>query len=538
MKGDVGEVGIMSRPIARLVRIRPGRHQARSWRSVHVRVLLLASMLLAACSGKQEPPPPDAPIRIGVPVIPPAIGNPYQGITVPATLALQAIFDTVTTVDAEGNAVPALATSWRQEGELAWIFTLRPGVTFANGEPFDAAAIVESVAHMTSQRGRGETIGSTLYQIDSAERIDDLTVRIRLNEPDPLLPLHVAVWRIPAPQHWRTLRLPAGARDAVGSGPFMVIQRADGRLRLAANPRSWRRPAATGIDLVMIPDTTARLQAFVSGAVDMAMGVQIDDRAAVEQAGGRLLTRLTPQVDFIGFLTERRDTPLADVRVRRAINMAVDRAQLTRYILGDTTEPTAQLSVPGAFGYSEAIERIPYDPAGARRLLAEAGYSQGMELTMAVTVGEVAGDALFFQQIGIELRRIGIDVEIRGRPSTRHMQDLFSGQLDVDLFSWNTRGTDPLNDYRHRSCLRPTPARQPFHCDPALTNLLRQATAEIDVERRRGLYVRVAEYERDNPGGLMLWQRPDFDAVAPWIRGYAPIQDALYLERLRRVAPQ
>src|SRR5690606_38899622 len=104
--------------------------------------------------------------------------------------------------------------------------------------------------------------------------------------------------------------------------------------------------------------TTARLQAFVSGAVDMAMGVQIDDRAAVEQAGGRLLTRLTPQVDFIGFLTERRDTPLADVRVRRAINMAVDRAQLTRYILGDTTEPTAQLSVPGAFGYSEAIERI------------------------------------------------------------------------------------------------------------------------------------------------------------------------------------
>lgn len=504
----------------------------RVWR---LGMVWLVGIALAACSAKQPPPPPDAPIRIGVSVIPPAIGNPYQGITVPATLALQAIFDTLTTVDADGNAGPALALSWKEEDALSWVFRLRPGVTFSNGEPFDATAIVQSAAHLASKKGRGETIGSTLSQIESAERIDNLTVRVRLNEPDPLLPLHVAVWRIPAPKHWKTLKTAAAVRDAIGSGPFMVAERDDGRLLLKANPRAWRKASASGIELMMIPDSTARLQAFVSGAVDMAMVVQIDARAAVERNGGRLLTRLTPQVDFIGFLTERRDTPLDDVRVRRALNMAVDRAQLTRYVLGGTTEPTGQLSVPGAFGYVTGLAPISYDPAAARRLLAEAGYPGGLKLTMAVTVGEVAGDAIYYQQIGTDLKKIGVDVEIRGRPATRQMQDLFSGRIDADLFSWNTRGTDPLNDYRHRSCLRPTPARQPFHCDPALTALLRRAMEENDVERRRKLYVDAALYERANPGGLMLWQRPDFDAVAPWIQGYAPVQDALYLERLQRV---
>lgn len=497
-------------------------------------IALLMGLALASCTGKQEVPAIDSPIRIGVPVIPPAIGNPYQGITVPATLALQAIFDTVTTVDAEGNAVPALAIAWHQEGERSWIFKLRPGVTFSNGEPFDATALVESAAHMTSKKGQGETIGSTLYQIESAERVDDLTVRIRLNEPDPLLPLHVAVWRIPAPKHWKTLKMPAGARDAIGSGPFVLARRQDGRLLLNANPRAWRKPQSTGIELIMIPDSTARLQAFVSGAVDMSMVVQIDAKPAVEEAGGALMTRLTPQVDFIGFLTERRDTPLDDVRVRRALNMAVNRDMLAKYILGGTTVPTGQLSVPGAFGYVKDLAPITYDPEGARRLLAEAGYAKGLKLSMMVTAGEVAGDTLYYQQIGTDLKRVGVDVEIRGRPATRQMQDLFSGKIDVDLFSWNTRGTDPLNDYRHRSCLRPTEARQPFHCDPALTELLRRALAENNVERRRQLYGEVARYERDSPGGLMLWQRPDFDVVAPWIRGYAPLQDALFLEQLHR----
>jgi peptide/nickel transport system substrate-binding protein len=500
-----------------------------------VLAVLAVMALLGACS-REAATDRERVIRIAVPLVPPAIGNPYQGVTIPTTLALQGIFDTVTMVDGDGNPTPGLAIAWEQQDPLHWVFRLRPGVTFSNGEPLTADALVESARHMASKRGRAETIGSTLAQVAAVERIDDLTARIVLVEPDPLLPLHASLWRVPAPAHWRTLELPAQARNAIGSGPFVLAGREEGRLVLKANPRAWRKPAVPTIELLTIPDATARLQAFVSGAVDIAMVLSRDNRSAAERGGGRMVTRLTPQVDFIGFLTERRDTPLRDPRVRRALSLAVDRGLLTEHLLGGATHPASQLSVPGAFGFDAALPPLPHDPALARQLLAAAGHGGGLRLKMIVTTGEVAGDTVYFQQIGSDLRKVGVEVEIRNRPSTRQLQELFSGNLQGDLFSFNTRGTDPLMDFRHRSCLNSKAGRLPFHCDAALTGLLQQAQGEQDLTRRRGLYARIAAYERDNPPGILLWQRPDFDAVAAHVAGYAPVQDLIGLERLSRVA--
>jgi len=497
--------------------------------------ILLVSVSLASCGGDESRIRPG--LRIAVPNIPPAIGNPYQGVTVPTTLALQAIFDTVTTVDADGNPAPSLATAWRQVDPLAWEFDLREGVRFSNGEIFDAQALVESAQHMASKRGRGETIGSMLVQIERVEVVTPRRVRVVLNEPDALLPLHVSVWRIPAPQHFKSLKLPAGAREALGSGPYMIEARGDGRLLLRENPQAWRKPAIPVVDLLMIPDKTARLQAFISGAVDMALVLSFDDREAAERGRGRMVPRLTSQVDFLGFRTiDNPATPLADPRVRRALNMAVDRQLLTDYLLGGATRPTSQLAPPGSFGFDSALPAFPFDRDLARRLLAEAGYPRGFALTMVVTTGEVAGDALYYQQIAADLATIGVRLETRSRPSTRLLQEVFSGNIGADMFSWNTRGTDPLMDFRHRSCLQASEARRPFHCDPQLTPLLQQAMNASDESERRRQYAAIAAFEREHPPGIFLWQRPDFDVIRNELQGYAPVQDQLFLERIRRTA--
>ena len=266
------------------------------------------------------------------------------------------------------------------------------------------------------------------------------------------------------------------------------------------------------------------------------MSLPGDVKPAVERTGGRLVTRMTPLVDYIGFITERRATPLDDVRVRRAINLAVNRAALTQAILGDATKPASQLAMPGAFGYDTALQPLPFDPEGARKLLQDAGFAKGLKLTMAVTTGEVSGDTLYYQQIGSDLKAVGIDVEIRGRPVARHMQDIFTGQAPADLFSWNSRGVDPLTDFRLRSCQRVAPTRMPFHCDPRLTAMVKAALEERDLEQRRLRYAQILAYEQGNPPGLILWQRPEFDAVAGHLAGYAPVHDALHLERVARVA--
>jgi peptide/nickel transport system substrate-binding protein len=376
-----------------------------------------------------------------------------------------------------------------------------------------------------------------LVQIERVEVVTPRRVRVVLNEPDALLPLHVSVWRIPAPKHFKSLKLPAGAREALGTGPYMIEARGDGRLLLRENPQAWRKPAIPVVELLMIPDKTARLQAFISGAVDMALVLSFDDREAAERGRGRMVPRLTSQVDFLGFRTiDNPATPLADPRVRRALNMAVDRQLLTEYLLGGATRPTSQLAPPGSFGFDPALPAFPFDRDLARRLLAEAGYPQGFALTMVVTTGEVAGDALYYQQIAADLATIGVRLETRSRPPTRLLQEVFSGNIGADMFSWNTRGTDPLMDFRHRSCLQASEARRPFHCDPQLTPLLQEAmNASDEVERRRH-YAAIAAFEREHPPGLFLWQRPDFDVIRDDLQGYAPVQDQLYLERIHRAS--
>jgi peptide/nickel transport system substrate-binding protein len=503
-----------------------------AWRGAQI---ALSALLLASCSNQADPAE-DHLIRVGVAQVPPAIGNPYQGVTIPSTLALQAVFDTVTILDEKGDPQPNLALEWREETPLSWIIKLRPDVRFSNGEPMNADALLASVAHMTSKFGRMETIGSTLYQIDGAEKIDELTLRIRLNEADPLFPVHIAIWRVPAPKQWASLKLPEEAKFALGTGPFVVEQRGDGRMLLKANPYAWRKPAVDKLELVAIADATARLQAFVSGAVDMSMGLSRDAVIAVERVGGTLTTRLTPQVDFMAANTERRDVPLDDVRLRLAINYAVNREMMTTYILGGVTKPASQLSVPGAFGYDPNLKPIPYDPAKAKQLLREAGYPNGLSLQMNVSTGDVAGDAIYYQQIGNDLKKVGINLTIINRPMMRQLQDIFSGKSDGDLFNMNTRGSDPIIDYRFRSCQRPSPARQAFHCDPTLVEMTNKAAAEPNIEARRKLYAEIARYERDHPPGLILWQRPDFDAVSARVKGYSPVYDVLRLEQWQKVA--
>ena len=495
-------------------------------------------LFVTACQPPERGAVQSEAIRIGVPTIPPAIGNPYQGLTIPSTLALQAIFDTLTTIDEDGAPAPGLALHWWQESDTVWVFSLRPDVRFSNGEPLTADAVVTSVEHMISPRGRSETIGSSLYQIDSAEAIDDLNVRVRLAAPDLLFPLRTSVWRVPAPGHWRTLDLPGEARYAIGSGPFVVAERDGGRLLLTANPNAWRQPAASALELLMIPDATSRLQAFLSGSIDIAMTLPLDARRNIEAVSGQVVTRRIPQVDYIGFATERRThTPLADPRVRRALNLATNRQRITEHILEGTTVPASQLSFAGAFGYNHALVPFEYDPVAARALLVEAGYPDGFRLVMMVTMGDAANDTLFYQQIGSDLRQIGIDVEIRGRPASRQMQDLFSGNIQEDIFSWNSRGFDPLNDYRHRACLLRTPQRQPFHCDETVVELVARALAELEPQEKLRLYAEIAAYEREHPPGIFLWQRPEFDALAATVTGYAPAGDALNLDRLRKVRP-
>ncbi|MDX2142180.1 MAG: ABC transporter substrate-binding protein [Rhodospirillaceae bacterium] len=500
------------------------------------RILFVGALLLAATADAALAA--EKVLKVATGFLSSRRGDPYQGITLPAVFTHHAIFDTLTSVDAQGRVIPSLAVEWRPETAKAdvWVFTLRPGVTFNNGEPLTAEALVVSAAHMASPNGRAETIGSQMYQVARVEAVDDVTARVILSESDALFPLHATSWRIPAPKAFTTMDPLAFAANPVGSGPFKVDSWIEGRARLVANRASWRAPKIDAIDIVEMVDETSRMQAFLSGAVNLVLSLSPDQRGAVEQAGGTFFARKTSSVYFLAPVTAYRDNPAKDKRVRQALNLAVNRQAIIDAILGGATTPASQLSIPGSFGYDDDLKPIPYDPAKAKALLAEAGYAQGLKLTAGISAGVRASDITYFQQVAADLEKVGVHLELIGRSLAIQQKQMFGGDLEMDMINMFTRGQDMIVDYRHRACVGTTQGRSPVHCDADVTAAVKAAMAEIEPEKRAALYRRVAQLEHDSPPGIVLWQGVEFDALSKGISGYEPAYDTMRLH-LIDIAP-
>ncbi len=493
-----------------------------------------ASLLVYACCFVFWTPQvyaQDKTLRVGTTLLSFSKGNPYQAITMPAVIPLHAVFDTLTVIDRNGDVVPSLAVEWSSDDAKTWIFKLRPGVAFSNGEPFDASAVVTSANHMLSDLGRTETIGSNLYQIEAVQALDDMTVEVRLSVRDAIFPLHASVWRIPAPERWLELGPDAFGFAPVGTGPFQVTEWGETQISLVANPSSWRPPLMDAVEIIQLPEQSARVQALLSGAIDVAIAIAPEDEATIEAMGGTFVGRLTPNVPFVAFLTVRGDSPVKDVRVRQALNYAVNRQAITQVILGGYTQPVGQLAFPGAFGFNEEIEAYPYDPDKAKVLLAEAGYDNGFAMDVVFTP-RGGNDSVYYQQIASDLAKIGVRVTLTAKPPGRQLLDLFTGALDVDAFGLFMRGHDPLIAYRFRTCLGLATDRAPYHCDETLKLLATEARAQTDPVLARRLYGEVLAYERDDPPGIFLWQGPEFDGLGPRVQGYAPVQDTINLHEI------
>lgn len=473
-------------------------------------------------------------LRIGIGFLSFRGGQPYQGITLPSVTAHQAVYDYLTGVGENGIVEPALALSWTAETPRSWVFKLRPGVSYSNEEPFNADAVAASAEYMATTKGRSETIGSTMYQVERAEKIDDLTVRVHLNEPDGLFPLHASSWRLPAPEAFKKLGNEGFQTHPVGTGPFVVTEWVTGHAIMKANPKSWRKAKVAGLEIREIPEETSRLQALASGAIDIAQSLAADQKSYLDEVGAQLFRRPTPNVVFLAAHTVPATSPLKDPRVRYALNLAVNRQKLIDQVMAGATTPAAQLSFPGAFGYNPDVAAYPYDPDQAKKLLAEAGHGQGLKLQVGITAGTRASDTLYFQQIAADLQRVGVTLELIARPQQAQMLEMFNGKLTVDLFSMYSRGYDAMADYRHRSCSGLTQGRAAFHCDPKVTPALQAALAEQDATKRLALYKEVARLERESPPGIILWQSMEFDALAKGISGYAPVFEDLRLHLIEK----
>ncbi|MCB2106635.1 MAG: ABC transporter substrate-binding protein [Rhodobacteraceae bacterium] len=480
----------------------------------------MTALMLSVPAGAE-----DAALKIGINTFPQARGNSFVGVSMPATLPWAAIFDTLTKLDDSGRADLALAVDWKNEDEFTWVFKLREGVTFQNGEPFTADAVVNAIKYLNSRDGRLRTLAGVLHMVTKAEARDDFTVVLTTNAPTPLLPLHLRQLRIPAPKAWQELGPDKFAERPIGSGPYAVEKWADAEIDLVAFPDAWRKAKAGAVTIRQIPDVAARVAALQSGAIDLAMFLTVEDEPSVARAGGQLVARREPSLWYTTFIPTQ-DTPLKDPRVRVAMNLAVDRQRIVDTLMAGATQPATQFALPSSFGYDPELTGFPYDPERAKFLLADAGYYKGFSLVITLMQGTGSDDV--YQLIAADLAAVGIRAELRSVPLTQYVKYMRDGTWPGPAYQNGQSLIDPIETVNRTWCGR----RGSWHCPRRIKDLTDEARGMFDIGRRAELAREMYAFQLLDPPGLLLWQGVAFDGVGPRVTGYRVVEDVIQFDEL------
>ncbi|HZH06540.1 MAG TPA: ABC transporter substrate-binding protein, partial [Lautropia sp.] len=350
--------------------------------------------------------------------------------------------------------IPGLATSWsvNEQDKTKWTFKLRQGVTFHDGSPFNADAVVWNVRKVLDKEAPhfdASQVGVTASRMPTlrtATKVDDLTVELGTSEPDSFLPLNLTNLFMASPAHWdaKLKAVPAAvadpaerakqawnafAGDASGSGPFRMARfQARERLELVPNKAYWdeaRRPKVDRVVLLPMPEANARTAALLSGQVDWIEAPAPDAVPQITQRGFKMYTNAQPHV-WPWQLSFAENSPWLDKRTRQAANLCVDREGLKSLLNGMMASPKGTVP-PGHPWWGNPTFDIRYDVAAARKLMTEAGFSASKPLKTKIQISASGSGQMqplpmneFVQQ---SLKQCWIDVEF-------------------DVLEWNTLFTN------------------------------------------------------------------------------------------------
>ena len=467
-------------------------------------------------------------IRVGVQTLPAGLGSPYGSFNLATALPLDAVFDGLTLIGASGDIEPALAVSWQADTPLTWVFQLREGVAFSNGEPFDARAVV-AAAEVLQGDAAGTSLGTTFKRlgVTGVSAQGDFKVAFTLAQPNALFAQYMSALRIPAPAALSDAGLDGFALAPVGTGPFHAMEWGEANVRMTAFKGSWRAPALDGLEILQLADGATRRQGILSGSLDVAFGLAPEDKDLIEGVGGRMWVRPEPGVNFLAFITVK-DSPLQDVRVRHALNHAVNKQRIIDAFLDGAVPPASQIAHSMSFGVNTDLQPYAYDPERARKLLAEAGYAGGFDMPTLVVPGGNANSQDWYQLIAQDLAAIGVRVELRASTLPRYLEYMYSGGWPSLAFGMPTYTFDPIAGYRIRSCAW----THPYHCDPEIMPLIEAAQSAATLAERRDRTFAVLRHEHENPPGIFLWQGVSFEGLGPRIGAYWSAADTVRVENI------
>jgi peptide/nickel transport system substrate-binding protein len=458
-------------------------------------------------------------LTVAVQTLPAALGNVHRSTSSSELYTWSAIFEPLTMVEADGSVSPWLMESWEAVNPTTWHFKLRQGVSFQNGEPFNADAVINTVTYLTSEAGLRESLSRVVSSISGVKALGPYEVEITTHYPNLMLPAELGIIRMVAPRQWRELGADGFAREPIGSGPYKVEDWSAGKIELSAFHNVWNAPGVDALDIIQLGDPTTRTQAILAGSADIAIVIGPDEVIALQAAGHTHHVSQGAGAMGVAWLPAVSG-PIADVRVRRALNHAVNREAYIAALLNGGTQPATQATPSNAVGWDPSLPAWDYDPGKAKAMLDEAGYGNGFKLVAELATGGAAADGAIYQIIAQDLARIGVTFEVRSITIPEMIRNFNYGGWEGEGFNMDFNTKPSLDALRpFAACL----LRELWHCRKELEPITRAALAEWDAERRLALVRQLLKAYHDDPPMLFLHDTIMFDGLSSRVRGYEPI---------------
>lgn len=380
------------------------------------------------------------------------------------------VYDSLVGRNANMELVPALATSWKNLDDLTWEFKLRPGVKFSNGSPFTAKDVLFTICRsLNNETNVSQSYMDTTKRITEVKTPDDLTVIIKTAEPLPLMPAEMArnlpiIWSgiVPhgklqfAPKTgcgvtgpWPTVTDFNTGKMAIGTGPFLLKSYVKGTgIQLERNEGYWGQKSHwKTVKMVPVASAGPRLTGLLSGDYDVIENPAARDLTRVKESDkfgfvATPSTRLVFLQPDIGrnpspfVKTPDGKNPLQDLRVRQAMNMAIDRKAIVQRIMDGMATPASQYMPDGMFGALPKAPEIKYDPVAAKKLLADAGYPNGFELTLSSTNDRYVNDSQVAQAVAQYFTRIGIKTNVDAMTASIYFPKRAKREFSLPMGGW------------------------------------------------------------------------------------------------------
>ena len=433
--------------------------------------------------------------------------------------------------DTPPSVEPDLAESWTSNDELTvWDFTLRDGVTFHDGTPWNADAAIYNLERYVDTgtdhfyADLAAQASFSIGAIASFEKIDDLTIRITTSSPLAILPENLATVYFGSPTALEELGNDGFALAPVGTGPFVFEKLTPGQsAEFSANEDYWDgAPELDTLVLRPIPDATARAAALQSGEVNWIESPTPDDVPALTSAGFTLETNSYDHTWF--WILDEENGPTADVRVREALNWAIDRDSLVTNVLHDTAEAAGGVLPRANPAYNEETDNVfGYDPERAVELLADAGYADGFEMTVSYPTGGsgMMSPGPMNTAIQADLAKVGVTVNLEPIDFAAMMASMFAKEFPGGADAVNMSGSYLPETFWG---VWFNPATSPINIggfsSPEVDELLAKAMTIADSDERAAVYAEAAAVIQPIVPWLSVVNDLNARVLAPSVSGF------------------